>query len=72
MKNCFVSKMGNLTLREKEVLELITKGHSNSEISDILKISPHTTKAHIASILDKLDAKTRLLAVIKAIKYSIV
>ena len=58
-----------LTKREKEVLELLAKGYTNPEIAQMLYISPHTVKAHVAAILKKLNAKNRLLAVVAAEEY---
>jgi len=55
-----------LTDREFEVLKLLTKGMNNNEISQILFVELCTVKAHITSILKKLQVKTRLQAVIKA------
>jgi NarL family two-component system response regulator YdfI len=49
----------HLTLREREVLEMIMEGLSNKEIAAHLKISAHTVKFHISSILGKLGASTR-------------
>ena len=53
------------TNREKDVLELLCKGYTNIEIGENLNISLHTEKAHGASILRKLQAKNRLLSVLK-------
>lgn len=44
-----------ITEREQEVLELISLGLSNEEISDKLFISFHTTKAHLASLYRKFN-----------------
>lgn len=44
-----------LTPREREVLQLIAEGHKNKEISDILKISIKTVKAHRNNLMQKLD-----------------
>jgi DNA-binding CsgD family transcriptional regulator len=52
-----------LTEREQDVLDLLAEGLSNQRIADRLGISPHTVKFHIASIYDKLDARTRTQAV---------
>lgn len=62
----------NLTKRESDVLKLIKEGYSNSEIAKKLYISINTTKAHIGSILQKLDIKDRTQAAIKAIEDNIV
>jgi DNA-binding CsgD family transcriptional regulator len=52
-----------LTQREHDVLDLLAEGLSNQRIADRLGISSHTVKFHIASIYDKLDARTRTQAV---------
>lgn len=52
-----------LTDRETNVLDLLAEGLSNQRIAERLGISPHTVKFHIASIYDKLDARTRTQAV---------
>jgi len=49
----------HLTLREREVLEMMMEGLSNKEIAAHLNISVHTVKFHISSILGKLGASTR-------------
>jgi len=48
-----------LTPREKEVLKLIAKGHTNGEIADELFLSTGTVKNYITLIYDKLDIKGR-------------
>ena len=52
-----------LTDREQDVLDLLAEGLSNQRIAERLGISPHTVKFHVASIYDKLDARTRTQAV---------
>lgn len=49
----------HLTLRERQVLEMMMEGLSNKEIALQLNISAHTVKFHISSILGKLGASTR-------------
>lgn len=51
-----------LTNRENEVLTLLSKGFTNIEIAKELNISIHTAKAHVSSILKKMNVKNRLLA----------
>jgi len=48
-----------LSPREREVLQLIAEGHKNKEISDILKISIKTVKAHRNNLMQKLDLHTQ-------------
>ena len=62
----------DLTAREAQILKLMTEGYSNMEIAQHLVISVNTTKAHVASILQKLEVDDRLQAAIKALKYKIV
>ena len=61
-----------LTSRETQILKLITEGYSNNEIANQLFVSINTTKAHVASILQKLEVDDRLQAALKALKYKIV
>lgn len=62
----------NLTSRESQILKLITEGYSNNEIAKELFVSINTTKAHVASILQKLEVDDRLQAALKALKNKIV
>jgi len=52
-----------LTPREREVLRLLASGLGNKEIAAKLKLSEHTAKFHVASILGKLGAASRAEAV---------
>ncbi|ABW31243.1 response regulator [Acaryochloris marina] len=58
----------DLTERELEVLQLLSKGNSNQEIAAALTISEGTVKFHINNILSKLGVKDRTQAVIMALK----
>lgn len=51
-------KFDNLSLREKEILSLVTSGKTSKEIAQDLEISPKTVEAHRASLLKKLGAKS--------------
>lgn len=55
-----------LTERERDVLALLGAGHSNADIARTLYIVEGTVKAHVSSILDKLDARNRVQAAILA------
>ncbi len=52
--------------REREVLELLAAGLSNKQIADKLNVSPHTVKTHVARLFEKLDARRRTEAILKA------
>lgn len=52
--------------REREVLELLAAGLSNKEIAERLHVSPHTIKTHVARLYEKLDARRRTEAILKA------
>lgn len=62
----------SLTPREREVLQHLASGLANKQIADQLKISEHTVKFHVASILGKLGAGTRTEAVSLGIRYGLV
>ena len=62
----------DLTEREREVLNLVVQGHSNQQIADAMVISVATVKAHISSILSKLQVSSRAEAIAYAIKHKIV
>jgi DNA-binding NarL/FixJ family response regulator len=49
-----------LTERELDVLNYLMQGLTNREIADKITVTHHTVKAHVASIIRKLDAKNRL------------
>lgn len=61
-----------LTPRELEVLVLVAKGRSNTEIAEALFVSGHTVKTHLSHVLDKLGARDRVHAVIYAYEAGIV
>jgi DNA-binding NarL/FixJ family response regulator len=57
-----------LTAREGEVLQQLIMGASNKEIARRLKISVHTAKFHVASIVAKLGASGRTEVVARALR----
>jgi DNA-binding NarL/FixJ family response regulator len=64
--------LGELTAREREVLDLLLQGLSNPEICERLFISDATAKTHVARILQKLDVRDRVQAVIYAYENGVV
>jgi DNA-binding NarL/FixJ family response regulator len=59
-------EVGELTERELDVFRLITRGYSNAEIGRDLYISETTVKTHITHILQKLNLRDRVQAVVLA------
>lgn len=59
----FVAHHPELTLRESELIGLLTQGLSNQAIADLLFISIPTVKSHLSSIYRKIKVSTRLQAV---------
>jgi DNA-binding NarL/FixJ family response regulator len=55
-----------LTVREREVLDLIARGETNKQIALRLYLSPHTIKQHTCSAYRKLSARNRAEAVTRA------
>jgi DNA-binding CsgD family transcriptional regulator len=60
-----VTSLG-VSARELEVLELLAAGNSNKEIARRLAVSPNTVKTHIAKLFEKLGAKRRTEAILRA------
>ena len=64
--------VNGITEREREVLGLVGRGMSNTEIAAHLTISTGTAKAHVARLLTKLDARDRIQLVIIAYEIGLV
>ncbi|MGH8998813.1 MAG: response regulator [Acidimicrobiia bacterium] len=61
-----------LSAREEEVLQLFADGCSSTEVATRLYISSKTVKNHLASIYQKLDARDRTQAVLRAVRMGII
>jgi DNA-binding NarL/FixJ family response regulator len=64
--------LAHLTEREREVLELVAKAHSNAEIATALYVSHATVKTHVSRLLMKLDARDRAQLVMIAYETGVV
>ena len=61
-----------LTPREREILNSFAEGLSDKQIAERLGIGDKTVRNHVASLLSKLDAESRLQALVLAIRYGVV
>jgi DNA-binding CsgD family transcriptional regulator len=59
-----------LTPREREVITLVAAGRTNRETARYLWISPHTVRAHLEHIFEKLEVTTRAAAVARVLEDS--
>jgi DNA-binding NarL/FixJ family response regulator len=54
-----LAQFADVTIRERQVIRLVTQGLKNKAISDVLDISTRTVENHLRSIFDKLDVTSR-------------
>ena len=57
---------GDLTDREREILEWVAVGKTNAEIAKILWVAPSTIRKHLENVYAKLGVHTRTAAVARA------
>jgi DNA-binding CsgD family transcriptional regulator len=66
VENTRVQETLGISGRELEVLKLLAAGQSNKEIARQLDLSPNTVKTHIARLFEKLQARRRTEAMVRA------
>ena len=60
------------TAREREVLELLAAGRTDSQIAELLELSPATVQTHVRNAKSKLGARTRAQAVAIALQRGLI
>jgi len=61
-----------LTPRERQIIELVVDGCSNSEIASRLKLSPQTVKNQLSVIFDKVGAASRVQLAVFAVRHHLI
>ena len=62
-------RIGVLSPREREVLDLLARGHTGEDAAKALFLSPETIRVHVRNAMRKLEAGTRVHAVVLAIRH---
>lgn len=57
-----------LTIRERQIFELLIKNYDTEQIADKLNISSKTVRNHISNVIQKLGVKGRSQAILELIK----
>ncbi|MDQ7800620.1 MAG: response regulator transcription factor [Armatimonadota bacterium] len=66
------ARRGELTAREREVLRLMARGHTNQEIAELTGLAVETVRSHVKNILQKLEQPNRTRAVLFALQSGLV
>ncbi len=66
------SETGNLSDREREVMQLIAEGHTNQEVADLLCISINTVLTHRTSLMRKLNIHNRSELIMCAMRMGLI
>jgi two-component system, NarL family, response regulator NreC len=61
-----------LTMREKEVLQLLAEGKTNKEVASLLNVSPNTVESHRTNLMQKLNLHNTAEIVLYAVRKALV
>jgi len=61
-----------VTVREKEIFDLLVTNYTTKDISEKLNISEKTVRNHISNVMQKLGVKSRSQAIIELLKMDII
>jgi RNA polymerase sigma factor (sigma-70 family) len=64
--------IARLTRREREVLQALAEGLSDRTIAERLNVQPETVRTHMVNLLAKLEADSRLQALVFAVRHGLV
>ncbi len=62
------SDVSQLTAREREILQLLTEGHSTRSMAERLSVSPRTITTHLGNMMSKLGVSSRTELMAKALR----
>lgn len=66
------SPLEDLSVREREIMKLLSEGHPNREVAKMLHISPRTIDSHRTNIMRKLDIDSNAEMVQLAVKFGLI
>ncbi|MBD1868066.1 response regulator transcription factor [Oculatella sp. FACHB-28] len=72
MQTLYTTNLEGLSTCEMEVLKLLIEGQSNTEIAEVLYVSPNTVKTHVRGIFNKFGVDNRVQAVVFALRHGLV
>ena len=61
-------RVPSLSPREREILDMLAKGHTGEDIAGRLYLSPETVRTHVRNAMEKLEANTRVHAIAIALR----
>ena len=66
MKDAVITSRFGLTRRSQEVLRVLAEGHTAEQAAEMLGLKPRTVHYHLTTVMERLSAKNRPAAVLRA------